>query len=195
MGPKYYLFIFFTFIMCIFTGCSSLLPREKNLTVGMWDTYEEAANTFSEIVPYVTTKDDLINLNINPEVNNNITLLNYTEIANRFDLGTDIEGYTPDKGINECIIAKVECRGYLINEKKLKSKRYGNFWSDLLNFKRKTDITGWTFEGVILIKNGVVVYTLSSGTPALHEKLESHRPLGPLQGGGILTDIAKRNIY
>ncbi len=193
MDRKYYLFIYFTLIACILTGCSSLLPREKNLTVGIWDSYEEAENTFSQIVPYVTTKDDLTNLNINPEDNNNITLLNYAEIANRFDLGTDIDGYIPDAGINDCIIAKAECRGYLINEKKLKSKRYGNFWSDLLNFKRKTDITGWMFEGVILIKNGVVVYKLSSGTPSVHEKLESNRPLGPLQSGGILTDIVKKN--
>ena len=174
-------------------GCSSLLPREKNLTVGIWKSYEEAESTFNSITPYVTTISDLINLKIDPENNKNITLLNYADIANRFDIASNIDGYLSDKGISECIIAKTKCRGYLLNEKLLKSKRYGNFFSDLLNFKRKTDITGWEFGGVILIKNDIVVYKLSSGIPALHEKIETHRPLGPLQGGGFLSDIIKRN--
>ncbi|MDW3095032.1 MAG: hypothetical protein R8G33_05085 [Gammaproteobacteria bacterium] len=193
MNSKYYFFLNFVLILYLLSGCSSLLPKEKNLTVGVWDTYEEAENTFNAIIPYVTTKDELINLNLNLENNKNITLLNYADIANRFDLGSYIHGYIPDKGISECIIAKSECKGYLVNEKFLRSKRYGNFFSDLLNFKRKTNITGWTFEGVILIKKDIVVYKLSGGIPALHEKIESSKPLGPLQGGGFLVDIIKRN--
>lgn len=193
MNLKYFCFLSSALILTILSGCSSLLPKEKNLTVGIWNSYEEAENTFDLITPYVTNIHDLIDLNLNPEGNKNITILNYAEIANRFDLGGGIKEYIPDKGISECIIAKSECRGYLVNEKVLKSKRYGNFLSDLLNFKRKTDITGWEFKGVILIKNNLVVYKLSSGIPALHEKVESFRPLGPFQGGGFLVNIAKKN--
>ena len=193
IDSNFYLLNIIILALHFLSGCSNLLPKEKNLTVGIWDSYEEAEYTFKKINPYETTKNDLIKLDIDLEDNKNITILNYTEIANRFDLGINIDGYIPDPGISDCIIARIKCRGYLLNEKALKSKRYGNFFSDLLNFKRKTDITGWTFEGVILIKNDVVVYTLISGTPAVHEKIERSRPLGPLQGGGFLVDIVKRN--
>ena len=172
-------------------GCSSLLPKEKNLTVGTWDTYEEAENAFEEIKPYTTTLKDLNELNIDPDNNKNITILNYVDIANQFS--ATVEGYTLDKGVGECIIAKSKCRGYQITERVLKSNRYGNFFSDLLNFKRKTDTVGWEFNGIILLKNEIVIYTLTSGIPAIHEKTETHRPLGPLQSGKILVDVAEKN--
>jgi len=66
----------------------------------------------------------------------------------------------------------------------LKRRRYGNFLADFLNFKRKVDVAGWRFNGVILIRDGIVVYKLTSGQPAIHELEESRNPLGPFQGLG-----------
>ena len=54
----------------------------------------------------------------------------------------------------------------------------------MLNFRRKTNIVGWRFNGVILIKGNMVVYKLTSGQPVIREFEESNNPLGPFQGTG-----------
>ena len=181
------------FMQCL-VGCSTLLPKDKTITVGTWDTFEEAQQTFDKIIPLKTTLDDLKKLKIDPESNANINILNYTDVTNRFISGLSIESYELDTGIEECILAKTNCKGYEINERVVKRKRYGNFWADLFNFKRKTDIVGWSFNGIVLINDGLVVYKLSSGKPSIHEKVEKNNPLGPLQSGGIVTDILKKEL-
>ena len=185
-------YIYFLVISLGLSACSSLLPKEKNITVGKWKTFEEAQLTFDKITPYQTTLDELIKLDINPE-NKNITILNYSDIANRFTPSLAVKGFVLDKGVSECILAKTQCKGYELSEKILRSKRYGNFFSDLLNFKRKTDTTGWEFNGIVLIKNKLVIYKLTSGKPSIHEKTEITRPLGPFQSGSIAVDVIKKN--
>ena len=37
----------FFFIQCL-VSCSTLLPKDKTLTVGAWDTYEEAQQNFDK---------------------------------------------------------------------------------------------------------------------------------------------------
>jgi len=176
------------------SGCSNLLPTKKSITVGVWDSYEEAQSTFDKIIPHQTTLDDLKKLNINAESNSNVTILTYADITSRFITGLAIEDYEIDSGVRECILAKIKCKGYEVNESVLHSKRYGNFWADFLNFKRKVDIRGWHFNGIILVNDQVVVYKLSSGQPAIHEKTEKNNPLGPLQSGGIAIDVLKREL-
>ncbi len=193
MSRKYYGIYLLLFLQCL-TGCSGLLPKDESITVGSWSTFEEAQQTFDKIIPHQTSLDELKELNINPETNANISILNYSDVTSRFIAGLAIEGYVLDSGIRECIMAKTSCKGYEINEKVIQRKRYGNFWADLLNFKRKTDIVGWNFNGIVLINDGLVVYKLSSGQPAIHEKVEKKNPLGPLQSGGIATDILKEEL-
>lgn len=180
-------------IIILISGCSALLAKEKNIIVGNWKSYQEAQETFDKIIPHVTTVPDLYQLNLDPNKNNDITLLNYSDIATRFVPSTTVDGYTQDSGVGECIAAKTQCKGYEINEKAIRSKRYGNFFADLLTFNRKTDITGWHFNGIVLIKNDLVIYKLTSGKTAIHEKLEVTKPLGPLQSGGIIIDVIKNN--
>lgn len=176
------------------SGCSGLLPKDESITVGAWNSFEEAQQTFDKIIPNQTNLDELSELNINPETNANISILNYSDVTTRFIPGLSIEDYELDPGIKECILAKSNCKGYELNKKVIKRKRYGNFWADLLNFKRKTDIIGWSFNGIVLINDGIVVYKLSSGQPAIHEKVEKNNPLGPMQSGGIATDILREEL-
>lgn len=176
------------------SGCSGLLPKDQHISVGAWDTFEEAQQSFDKIIPHQTSLDELSELNINPETNANISILNYSDVTTRFITGLSIEDYELDSGIKECILAKTNCKGYEINKRVIRRKRYGNFWSDLLNFKRKTDIVGWSFNGIVLINDGLVVYKLSSGQPAIHEKVEKNNPLGPLQSGGIATEVLREEL-
>lgn len=79
------------------------------------------------------------------------------------------------------------CRGFEIDQRVVKRDRYGSFWMDFLGFKRKVDVTGWHFRGMVLIKDQLVVYKLVGGQPMIHELEHSTNPLGPFQGVGEST--------
>ena len=89
-----------------------------------------------------------------------------------------------DVGVRDCIAAKAICRGYELDQRSMRRQRDGNFVTDFLNFRRHTEITGWRFNGVLLLRDGVVVYKLSGGQPSIREQEENTNPLGPLQGIG-----------
>ena len=44
-------------------------------------------------------------------------------------------------------------------------QRIGNVVLDVLGFQRETQTDGWRFNGLILLKDGVVVYKLTGGQP------------------------------
>ena len=168
----------------LLAGCASLLPRGESVAESPWQSFQEAQRTFETIVPYQTTIADLKALKLDPLQNPNIAILNYSDVLRRFIPSPSSNAQDLDPGVQDCIRAKSACSGYEVDQKTLKRRRYGNFWADFLNFKRKVDVAGWRFNGVILIKNGVVVYKLTGGQPTIHELEESRNPLGPFQGLG-----------
>jgi hypothetical protein len=165
-------------------GCVSLLPRAKTTIVGPWQSYHEAQQVFDRIIPYQTTLEDLKTLKLDPQSNPNITILNYSDVIRRFIPSPSVSAEDLAPGVRECILAKGACNGYEIVQQFSTRKRYGNFWADFLNFKRKVEVTGWSFSGVILVKDNVVIYTLAGGQPAVFQLEESKNPLGPFQGSG-----------
>jgi len=171
------------FPLCL-VGCSSLLPKGEAVTEGPWQTFWEAQQTFDKIIPHQTTIEALKQLKLDPESNPNVTLLNYSDVLRRFIPSPTINALDLDPGVQECISAKAACKGYEIDQRVMKRNRYGNFWADFLNFKRKVDVVGWRFNGVVLIKDNLVVYKLTGGQPAIHEREENKNPLGPFQGFG-----------
>jgi hypothetical protein len=173
-----------TLIVLCLGACSALLPRGENVAESPWQSFEEAQQTFDRIVPYRTTVADLRALKLDPMRNPNISLLNYSDVLRRFIPSPSTSPQDLDAGVRDCINAKSACSGYEIDQKSMKRRRYGNFWADFLNFKRKVDIVGWRFNGVILIKDALVVYKLTGGQPSIHEHEESRNPLGPFQGIG-----------
>jgi len=162
-------------------GCSALLPRSEALTISPWQSFEEAQRTFDQIIPYKTTAADLKRLKLEPESNPNITILNYSDVLRRFIPSPSIDAASLDVGVRECLRAATHCRGYEVDHRVLKRHRSGNFWADIFNFRRKTDIAGWRFNAVVLIIDDVVVYKLTGGQPGIHEYEVSNNPLGPLQ--------------
>lgn len=52
------------------------------------------------------------------------------------------------------------------------------------DIRRHTDITGWRFNAIIVLKYDRVEYKLWSGQPSIKEVEDDHNPLGPLQGSG-----------
>ncbi len=165
-------------------GCGTLLPRGESVVESPWHSFADAQQTFDSIVPYKTTVEDLRKLKLDPLQNPNITLLNYSDVLRRFIPSPATNMHDLDSGVRDCIDAKSACKGYEVDQKTVTRRRYGNFWADFLNFKRKVNIVGWRFNGVILIKGDLVVYKLTGGQPVIHELEETRNPLGPLQGIG-----------
>jgi hypothetical protein len=170
--------------LCLLAGCTGLLPRSKEITKSPWASYREAQQTFDQIVPGKTTAADLRELSLDPEAMPNIAILNYSEVLRRFMANQSVTLADLDQGVQECVRAKTECRGLEINQRLVTKHRNGSFWLDLFGFKRETHIEGWRFNGLILLKEDVVVYKLTGGQPAIQESEHSQNPLGPVQSIG-----------
>lgn len=164
-------------------GCSttSLLPNQKEIIVTPWNTFDEAAEAFNGITPYQTRKNDLQELGFTPQVTSNIKILNYLDIMERFMPNQSITKKDLAQGLQDCLADQEQCTAYEITIRKFDSQRHGNIFLDLFNFRRKTNINGWDFNALIVMKDGLVVYKLSSGAPMIEEFRDSKNPLGPLQ--------------
>ena len=66
----------------------------------------------------------------------------------------------------------------------ISNKRYGNFFLDVLNFRRKSRESGWRFRALFIVVEDIVVYKLWGGSPVIDELSETKNPLGPLQDLG-----------
>lgn len=168
----------------LLSGCTSLLPKEEKHTEFAPASFAEAKANFEKIVPYESKIEDLKQLGYDPFANPNMTILTYADIVRRFIPGTGVKEEDLDHWLGECVALRDECRGYEIEQKILNRKRVGNFLLDFLNFKRTVEVSGWRFNGLIILNGDLVVHTLWGGQPLIHEFEEDRNPLGPFQGAG-----------
>lgn len=166
-------------------GCTNLLPRSKAITESPWEEYAAAKESYDSITIGKTTVEDLQKLGFDIKSSPNIKILNYLDISAML-LG--IQAKDLDPGLQACLGARSDCRAYVFEPKRSYSKRVGNFWLDILNFKRKTHETGWRFKALVVFVNHHVAYKLSSGEPKIDQITDQVNPLGPLQApADILT--------
>jgi hypothetical protein len=83
--------------------------------------------------------------------------------------------------VRDCIEARERCKALEVNQSASQKKRTGNAALDMTKLYRETQTSGWRFCGLILVKDGVVVYKLTSGQPGILEIAEERDTLGPLQ--------------
>ena len=172
-------------------GCSGLLPKTKEVTKSPWPTYQAAQDAFDKIIPGQTTIAELRQMSMDPSSNPNIAILNYADVMRKFMLNQSFSINDLDNGVRECVTAKVACRGFEINQSLLEKNRQGNVMLDVLGFYRETATTGWRFNGLIQLKDDIVVYKLTSGQPAIAQTDEAKNPLGPVQAlSSRLTGIS-----
>ena len=169
------------FLVLVLAGCSSLLPKSKEVTASPWQTYQDAQETFDKIVPGHTTIADLRNMSLDPSSNPNIAILNYADVMRKFMLNQSFSVNDLDQGVRECVLAKINCRGFEVNQSNVQKQRNGNVFLDVLGFYRETHTAGWRFNGLILLKEDVVVYKLTGGQPVIRATEENQNPLGPVQ--------------
>ena len=159
-------------------GCAALLPRSKVRSESPWTRYSEAKEAFDAITVGKTTTADLKALGFDVSSSPNLKILNYLDIAASV---VAINEEELDPGLRACLKARSDCRAYVFEPKRDYSKRIGNFWLDILGFKRKTHHTGWRFKALIVFVNDHVAYKLSSGEPKIDEMEDKTNPLGPFQ--------------
>lgn len=168
-------------LVCLASGCSSMLPRSKETTASTWGNYQEAQQTFDKIIPGTTRSVDLKDLQFDLASLPNVVIMNYSDVLRRFVPNASVSLSDLDLGVKDCLSAKTACHGYEISQRSVKKQREGNFFADVLGFHRETQTTGWSFNGLLLIKDGVVIYKLTGGQPMILQNDETRNPLGPLQ--------------
>jgi hypothetical protein len=164
-------------------GCSSLLPKAESETEAPWTTFEEAKRTYESIEPGHTTLHELKQLGFDPYVNRNVTVLHFSDVVGKFAPNAVRDEYM-EPGIRECLQRQAMCSAYAIEHRQIHRDRVGNFFLDFINYRRRTEITGWRFAAVIVLVSDRVVYKSWSGVPAISEVEETTNPLGPLQDRG-----------
>ena len=174
----------FLFLLAILTGCSSLLPNAKVEAQTPWHTYADAHAMFEKVVPTKTTLAELKALGIDPDLTPNIAILAQTDLLRRLIPLSSLDNHLIDPQLQACIVPQQVCFAYEIEQTRMDRDRTGNFWLDFMNFKRVTEITGWKFNAVFVIRNDIVIHKLWSGKPNIRQHEEEFRPLGPLQSIG-----------
>lgn len=170
-------------------GCSHLLPTGKVMSESAWHEYSNAKDAFDAIVVGKTTEDDLKVLGYDVKSSPNVKILNYLDIAASVQ---PIPIQELDPGLQACLRARAECRAYVFEPARTYSKRVGNFWLDIFNFRRKTHETGWRYKALIVFVNHHVAYKLSSGEPKIDQWQDQINPLGPFQSPtDMLTGLVK----
>ena len=181
MTPFRIAWLFSCLLLC---GCANLLPRGDSEKPSGFDSFEGAAQAFDAVVPYRTTVDQLSALGFDLQSSSNVTLIQYPQLTGRLapDRGVPFEAIDP--GIRDCIVARLACQAYEFHLGRERSRREGGFLSDFLNFRRTTHVTGWRFEGLLAVRDGVVLFRSHGGEPRTDRTELQVNPLGPLQGAG-----------
>lgn len=174
----------FAFVFFAASGCGSLLPKGSHSVTSPWNTYLEVKAAFDNITIGQTTTTGLKTLGFDPLNTPNIKILTYIDIMQRFLVNPSIRKEELDDGVQNCIKARAACTAYEVELQQTSYKRYGNVITDLFTFARKTRMSGWKFNAIIVIVNDVVVYKLSGGTPHIDVDDNKKKPLGPLQNIG-----------
>jgi hypothetical protein len=151
-------------LLCSCCGCAFLLPRTQSTTKSKWGSYEEARAAFEQIVPNETRVEQLNAWGFDPTTNPNVKVLTYLDVVQRFMPNPSITKEDLDEAVRKCIDAREQS---------------------------KSHETGWQFSGLLLIRDGRVVYKLASGQPHVDRHERRVRPLGPLQEfEGVISRVA-----
>jgi hypothetical protein len=89
-----------------------------------------------------------------------------------------------DPGVRQCVEAQAACRGFLFHFETQERRRTGSFWLDFLNVRRTTEVTGWSFDALVIVSNGTVLFRNYAGLAQIDRFERQSNPLGPLQPAG-----------
>jgi hypothetical protein len=168
-------------LVLLLSACGSSLPKGEMSTKSPWTTFEEAKASYDSIVLNSTTTADLKELGYDPYNTPNVRILSYLDILQRFNPNNSVKSEDLPPSVKTCLDSREACLAYEAMPNFSSSERVGNVVLDLLKFKRERVVTGWSFNALIVIDHGVVVYKIWNGVPMIDQKTLRKNPLGPLQ--------------
>jgi len=170
--------------LLILTACGSPLPRTEDITKSPWKGFKQAMSAYDKVILNQTTVEELRQLGFDPYSTPNVKILSYLDILQKFMPTNSVKLEHLPLSVRNCLAKQEACIAYEAHPGVIKRKRVGSVFNDLLGFKRKTIETGWRFDALIVLDNGVAVYKIWSGVPFLDSEKSRKNPLGPLQGSG-----------
>jgi hypothetical protein len=173
------------FSALLLVACSAMLPRAHSGTTSFPD-FESARVGIESLLPGQSNMRALEALGIDPAKQPNVTILSYPDLVRRFSTGVSggAGSVELDPSVMACLTAHGRCRGLELNISEIRKNRTGPFFYDFVNFMRRTEITGWRFNALILLVDDIVVYRAWGGQPHVSELEVTRNPLGPLQDIG-----------
>ena len=180
-------------------GCAtqSLLPTQGIYTESSFETYTQVEGVVDKIVVGETKYSDLVNMGLDLENIPNVKKLTYLDVMSKFKLDSPSRFTLFNKielpsGVLKTLAAREDGLAYEINLERLKNKREGSVFLDMLNFRKTIHTTGWKINVLILIVDDTVEYVLHSGEENIDRLEKEKNPLGPFQGfdGGDIIGAA-----
>ncbi len=162
-------------------GCESLLPHQRTHLDSPWAEFDDALAAFHAIEVGETRQEDLAHLGIDPYRSDNVEILTYMDVFQKFVPNDGIRLDQQSVGVQDCIAARERCLGLQIEPFREYGREYGNFWSNFFRFREQTEIAGWVFESTVVMVDDVVVYKLWEGNPTVMKRQDKVKPLGPFQ--------------
>lgn len=192
--------ILITICLLFFTGgCTtqSLLPTQGVYTESAFETYTQVEGVVEKIVLGETKYSDLVKMGLDLENIPNVKRLTYLDVMSKFKLDSPSRYTLFNKielpaGVLKMLAAREDGLAYEINLERLKNKREGSVFLDMLNFRKTIHTTGWKISVLILIVDDTVEYVLYSGEKNIDRLEKEKNPLGPFQGfdGGDIIGAA-----
>ena len=172
-------------LAAVLSGCTTLLPHGVTDSPRPFENYEQAEAAAGRIVPFKTREQELPQLGFDSREAANVTIIPYPNIVARLAPYSALALEHLDAGIRSCILAMTGCRGYLFRFEFEDRQREGSFLLDFFNVRRRTNVSGWWFEALVVVNaDGVVLFRNVAGQPKLGRIDTQTNPLGPLQGAG-----------
>ena len=165
----------------ICVACNSLLPTSRETVESPWESFDEAKAAYDSIVPMETTTEDLKSIGYDPDRTENVRVLSYLDVVNRFLPQGSMTREDLDPGLRDCLAARDACWAVEVEPNVIDKRREGYLLLDIFGFRRETITTGWRFSAVVVLKQDTVRYKIWDGSPSIEEKEVNKKPLGPLQ--------------
>lgn len=165
------------------SACTPLLPSSSSRTPSRFTSFESAQEAVARIVPLETRFSELKDMGIDPD-GSNVTLIPYPDIVARLAPYPALPLPLLDPGVRKCVEDQAACRGYQFHFERQGRRRTGSFWLDFLNIRRTTEVTGWSFDALVIVSNGTVLFRNYAGQAQIDHVERQSNPLGPLQPAG-----------
>jgi hypothetical protein len=180
-------------------GCDGvLLPSQSEAGTSTFETYGAVRSAFDHIALRQSSVGDLSELGFDAQQTPNVAVLSYLEIVEKFMPNSSMAFDRLDPAVQDCIMARDNCQGYVFKLQHHEFQRSGSLFLDLFGFEHTTTETGWSAQVLVLVQNGKVTHKLLSGEPNVRIVRDDIEPLGPMQNlAGLLTtgtSVAARTI-